>query len=261
MKSLRFYLSLLTLTLFLSACSGNTHSSSDEISVDQIYTAAAMTFEAQKVDIIATETPIPSVTPTSLPTTTFTPAVTTVKAVVYNDSVSVISACDNSAYVSDVTISDGTEMAPGESFTKTWLFENTGTCTWSTSYSITYVSGSAMSGSTTVLDESVSPGEQVSISVEMVAPTSEGDYTGYWKIQNAAGTTFGQSVYVQIEVTDDASTVTPTPTATDEDDATSTPTTASTSTATSTSQPSSTPTIVPTSTEAPADTGETETAS
>jgi hypothetical protein len=238
MKLQRLFIPLLILSLLISGCGNNTADAADENTINQIYTAAAMTFEAQEVDIIPTETPMPTSTPTI--TSTTTQIATSAKAIAQNNPASNNTSCDASAYVSDVTIPDGTELAPGESFTKTWLIQNTGTCTWSTSYSIKFVSGSAMSGSTTALDETVSPGGQVSISVEMVAPSSTGDYTGYWIMQNAAGTTFGQSMYVQIVVTNDAATATPTPTATDEVEVTSTPTTEKTSTATATPVPSST---------------------
>lgn len=244
MKLQKLFIAILILPLFISACGNNTADAADENTINQIYTAAAMTFEAQEVDIISTFTPMPTSTPTITPTVT--QFATSAKAVAQNNAASNYTSCDTSAFVSDVTIPDGTELTPGASFTKTWLIQNTGTCTWSTSYSIKFVSGSAMSGSTTALDESVSPGGQVSISVEMVAPSTAGNYTGYWIMRNASGTTFGQSIYVQIVVTNDASTVTPTPTATDEEEATSTPTTAKTSTTTSTPAPSST--IAPTST-------------
>ena len=41
------------------------------------------------------------------------------------------SGCNNAAYVSDVTVADGDDMAPGETFTKTWELLNTGSCSWS----------------------------------------------------------------------------------------------------------------------------------
>ena len=71
-----------------------------------------------------------------------------------------------------------------------------------------------MSGSTTALSSALSSGGQLDVSVEMVAPSTTGTYTGYWRLQNAAGTSFGQSIFVQIVVSDSASTITPTPTAT-----------------------------------------------
>jgi len=48
--------------------------------------------------------------------------------------------CGNNAlFVSDVTITDGTVLAPGEAFTKTWRFQNTGTCDWDEKYTIVAV--------------------------------------------------------------------------------------------------------------------------
>ncbi|MGE5375455.1 MAG: hypothetical protein ACM3XO_10390 [Bacteroidota bacterium] len=35
--------------------------------------------------------------------------------------------CNHAGYISDVTIPDETVLAPGESFNKTWEFQNTGT--------------------------------------------------------------------------------------------------------------------------------------
>ena len=34
----------------------------------------------------------------------------------------------------DVTVPDGTELNPGDDFTKTWRIMNNGSCTWNTSY-------------------------------------------------------------------------------------------------------------------------------
>ena len=49
-------------------------------------------------------------------------------------------ACDQAAFIRDVTVPDGSPFAPGETFTKTWRLQNTGTCTWTTSnYTLVYV--------------------------------------------------------------------------------------------------------------------------
>ncbi len=49
------------------------------------------------------------------------------------------------------------------------------------------------------LASNVNPGQTVDLSISLTAPSSNGDYTGYWKLRNAAGTTFAQ-FYVQIHV-------------------------------------------------------------
>lgn len=210
-----------------------------------VYTAAAATLFAQP-----TATSLPTSTPKPQATVTPMPTIAPVQDVIAPTSSGyTVSLCDNSMYVSDVTIPDGTVLAPGESFTKTWRFQNIGTCAWSTSYSIVYISGDAMSGSTTALSAATSSGSTLDVSIEMVAPTTTGTYTGYWKLQNASGATFGEAVYVQIVVSNSASTLTPTPTATEESTPTSTPT--STAEPTSTSEPTNTPEITVTSESGP----------
>jgi hypothetical protein len=102
------------------------------------------------------------------------------------------SACDWAQFVADVTVPDGTTLAPGVAFTKTWRLKNIGTCTWSTSYSLAFDSGSKMGGPTSVnLPKSVGPGQTVDISINLTAPSSAGHYIGYWMFKNASGVLFG----------------------------------------------------------------------
>lgn len=102
------------------------------------------------------------------------------------------SACDWAQFVADVTVPDGTSFAPNTAFTKTWRLKNIGTCTWTTSYSLVFDSGSKMGGPTSVnLPKSVAPGQTVDISISLTAPSSAGHYIGYWKFKNASGVLFG----------------------------------------------------------------------
>lgn len=54
-----------------------------------------------------------------------------------------------SAFVSDVTIPDGTMMSPGQSFTKTWQIKNSGSTIWS-GYSLAFDRGTQMGGPSSV---------------------------------------------------------------------------------------------------------------
>lgn len=102
------------------------------------------------------------------------------------------SACDAAAFVSDVTIPDGTAFAPGAAMVKTWRFKNVGTCTWSTSYAIVFYSGSKMGAPSAVnLPTSVAPGGTVDVSVNMTAPSTPGHYRGNWMLRNASNVLFG----------------------------------------------------------------------
>jgi hypothetical protein len=142
-----------------------------------------------------------ALTPTSQGTATSTPIPTSAGP-----------SGDRSIFVADVTIPDGAVIAPGAAFTKTWRLQNAGTSTWSTSYSLAFVSGEKMGTITSVpVAQSVAPGAQIDISVNMVAPVNPGSYQGYWKMKNASGQFFNDSVYVLITVGNTG--VTPTVTA------------------------------------------------
>ena len=83
-------------------------------------------------------------------------------------------------------------MAPGSTFTKTWRLRNAGTCTWTTSYRLVFVSGNLMGGrNLTALPSEVAPGETVDISMTFTAPIFEGEYRSNWQIRNANGEIFG----------------------------------------------------------------------
>ncbi len=115
--------------------------------------------------------------------------------------------CDRAAFVTDVTVPDGTIFAPNEAFVKTWRLKNVGTCTWTTSYKLDFISGEQMGGpSSQNLPMSVPPGGTIDVSVNLTAPASPGTYNGFWKFENASGQKFGigvdgsKSWYVQIVV-------------------------------------------------------------
>jgi hypothetical protein len=111
-------------------------------------------------------------------------------------SVSAAQACtDRAQFVTDVTVPDGTRYEPGATFKKTWRLRNVGSCTWSTSYTMVFDSGTQMGSTASVnLPSSTAPGQTVDVSVDMTAPNTAGHYIGYWKFKNAAGTLFGIGV-------------------------------------------------------------------
>jgi hypothetical protein len=244
---------LLLCVLLVSAC--NNPTKTPELTSGDIFTQVAITLTAQAGSAVPTiqATPSSTVTPAgqplSLPTAVISTAQNTsapTQTVANVAPPSTGGGCNNSLYVSDVTIPDGTIMAPGQAFVKTWKFQNSGTCAWTSDYQITFASGKAMNGSTTAIGKAVSSGNSVNVSVSMVAPTAVGTYTGNWHLTDASGTGFGAYVYVQIQVSKDAATITVTPTMTATGD-TSTPadTLEATETATRTPTRTRTPTVTP----------------
>ncbi len=129
--------------------------------------------------------PPPTVTgtpPTATPSRTPGPVTVTVPP----------SSCDKAQFVADRTIPDGTVMAPGSTFTKTWRLKNVGACAWSTSYQLVFFSGEQMgSASSAAFPQNVAVGQTVDISINMTAPSAAGSYRGYWMFKNANGALFG----------------------------------------------------------------------
>src|SRR5512140_2915601 len=93
---------------------------------------------------------------------------------------------DAAVLLQDVTIADGTNVAYGAKFTKTWQFRNTGQCPWH-GYTIAFVSGDRMSAPETAPVDDTLAKATVNVSVDLVAPTTDGIYTGVFELRNAAG--------------------------------------------------------------------------
>lgn len=170
-----------------------------------IYTAAAQTVIAQVTQISKPPvTPLPSpsalvptfppptlILPTPAPPTNTAPPPTPAPT---NTPVptSIPAVCDAVKFVKDVTVPDNTEFAPGEKFVKTWRLRNVGTCTWTTSYALVFVSGDAMGAPAVVqLPNNVAPGNAIDMSVNLTAPDKAGTYRGNWKLRNSNGVVFG----------------------------------------------------------------------
>lgn len=235
--------------LLLTSCDFASGEGDETLSADQVLTYVAETVNASfSLTPPATDTSTPTFTATATGTPTPSPSATSTFTVISNEGTGGNtggnpSGCDNATFVSDVTIPDGTQFAPGTAFTKTWRIQNSGTCAWTTAYSVFFLKGETMSGvSPLVLASDTPTGSTRDISLELVAPATAGTYTGYWQLKNAAGQPFGHNFYVQIVVSGD--TLTPTATATG---ATATPTNtgAPTATFTDTSVPAATSTDTP----------------
>jgi hypothetical protein len=203
-KTLAF---ILILAALLSACTTST-ADSTQIS-SGIFTAVAQTLTAQYTPVAATGTPaFATMTPMTATATLSSQNITSTPF----RATSASASCDNAIFANDVTIPDGTSIVAGTTFTKTWSIKNTGTCAWTTAYTLKFASGNQMSGATTAIGSAVAAGNNINVSISMTAPTTAGTYTGYWRMANASGSLFGGMVSVSIVVP--ASTPTPTITTT-----------------------------------------------
>jgi hypothetical protein len=185
------------LMLVLTACKP-AEPTPTPVDVDAIFTSAAMTVVAEQT---ATALAMPTATFTASPTNTLLPPPTVpVIGTTAAAPLAPLSSCDNSAYIKDVTIPDGTAVNPGQAFKKTWLVSNTGTCTWTPTYKLGFGYGEAMGGAATPIGVTVAPGAQAEVSVTLTAPAKSGSLTGNWRLFNDKGEAFGTWLSVVVQV-------------------------------------------------------------
>ena len=196
-KTTRLTFIVIALVFGMSACNLPSKVTPTQ-GVDTALTAAAQTVEANLTQSAILNPPtVPPTSTVGFPTSTLAVATTSVPP---TRTPPPTQSCDVAQFVDDVTIPDGTILAPNAAFTKTWRLKNIGTCSWTTSYAIVFSSGEAMNGpATQALTGNVNPGQTIDISVNLTAPSTDGDYKGYWKLRNASSGLFSQ-FYVDIKV-------------------------------------------------------------
>jgi len=116
-------------------------------------------------------------------------------------------ACNNSEFVSDITVPDNTTLAPGTNFQKVWQVKNTGSCTWDEGYALVYIGGSNpnLDPYTYEIKKSsdfVAGGSTVNLALNLTTPCTPGDYQGTWRMRNDQGAYFGTYLTVIVKVTD-----------------------------------------------------------
>ena len=119
--------------------------------------------------------------------------------------------------IKDITYPDGSVVAPGATFRKTWVMKNGGTCDWNKDYMLSFFYGddlgfdgqvsiwpagsdpSSYNGKKYEINRAknfyVYPGDYVYVSVDLVAPLVPGEYESYFKLRDNYGYEFGFGSY------------------------------------------------------------------
>jgi hypothetical protein len=170
---------------------------------------------------IATAVPLATFTPTTPPTAVSPTELATDPAVTVVVTATPVSppatapatqappCTNNSKFVADVTIPDGTNFTPNAVFNKSWRVMNNGSCAWE-NYSLVFVSGTQMAAGSVFPVPATQPGATADLVVPMTAPANYGSYTGTWRLRDASGKLFGTNLTVVINVPSPATAVPPT---------------------------------------------------
>jgi len=208
----KIFIQLLTLACFFTLITGcnfpNTDKPNDSGDMAVIMTSAAQTASAQLTQIAVNGLVQQLTSQVSTPAITATPQPALLLASQTSTSVTVTPIpCYSVKFIADVTIPDGTEMDPGEAFTKTWRLKNIGSCTWQTNTQLIFMSGNAMNGlAAKEIGQTVIPGQTVDISIPLNAPDGDGKHKGEYQLRSPDGVRFGLgtqadvSFYVEITV-------------------------------------------------------------
>lgn len=180
MKSVRPHIFLLSIVMAMYACSAPTAVPTETAQATAVVNTVAPT------DTPIAATPTSTVTATALPTATASAAAPTASS-------SGTGACVNAAeFVADVSIPDGSVLAPEIAFVKTWRVKNTGTCTWDNRYSLVFTDGTLLTPyDRLALPFVTAPGQTIDLSLDMTAPIYPGAYESHWKFQSPNGSRFG----------------------------------------------------------------------
>ncbi|MCB0103340.1 MAG: hypothetical protein H6635_16460 [Anaerolineales bacterium] len=158
---------ILALAIVLSAC----------ISIETQPTQTPAPAEFITATLPPTKAGYVSPTPSATPAITLTPTF----------AVTIDPNCNDSAVLlRDVTIPDGTILRAGETFTKTWEFMNNGSCPWY-GYTLKYAAGDQMSAPLSAPVPVTLTKELVQVSVQLTAPSADGEYTGYFTLNDPTG--------------------------------------------------------------------------
>jgi hypothetical protein len=108
-------------------------------------------------------------------------------------------------FLDDLTIPDGTEVLPGEKITKRWLIQNTGSCNWTSSYSMQLISGLALGAEKM---QGLYPARQSTkaiLEITFSVPDNPGRYNSWWQAYDSDSNRFGDPFYVEISVVEEIS--------------------------------------------------------
>ncbi len=104
------------------------------------------------------------------------------------------------------TVPDGANMQPGQAFQKTWTIKNGGSLPWVEGYTLGIVSSDPAgeyleSPDIIQLPKEIKPGEDIQLSVDLIAPQRNGQYSVYYQLidENGAPVSGGE-LWVMITV-------------------------------------------------------------
>jgi hypothetical protein len=103
-------------------------------------------------------------------------------------------------FLEDLTIPDGTQVAPGEPLDKRWRVQNGGTCNWDQTYGIQLIGGPELGAPNEQALYPARSGSEAVIRMLFTAPEEPGVYSSAWQAHDPNGNPFGDPFFIEVEV-------------------------------------------------------------
>lgn len=103
-------------------------------------------------------------------------------------------------YLEDLTIPDGSLVAPGSLLDKQWRVKNSGDCDWDGHYRLRLVSGDALGAATEQALYPARAGTEAVLRILFTAPLVAGTYRSEWQAYAPDNTPFGEPVFIEVVV-------------------------------------------------------------
>jgi hypothetical protein len=156
----------------------------------------------------ARRTPTPYLPPTVAPTSPLAGPANQARANLVTQTVELelpeatpTPACvPNLTFLEDLTVPDGSLVAPGSTLDKRWRVENSGTCNWDEKYRLKLVSGPEMGAKAEQALYPARSGTQAVLRIVFTAPEEPGPYRSAWQAYDPGGEPFGDPVFIEVTV-------------------------------------------------------------
>jgi len=86
---------------------------------------------------------------------------------------------NNLEFIEDLSIPDGTQLAPSREIVKEWKVRNSGTCNWNADYSVRLISGDALGAQPLLALVPARYGTEAVISIAFTTPSEPGRYSAW----------------------------------------------------------------------------------
>jgi hypothetical protein len=144
----------------------------------------------------------PTTRPLDLPTVAATPIIfpTDTPSPTLEPPTPLPPCTDDLSWLADLTYPDDTTVQPGQSIDKQWSVQNSGTCDWDARYKLRNINGETLGAPAEIPLYPARAGAQVILRILFLAPSAAGTYKSEWQAITPSGELFGDTVYIQIVV-------------------------------------------------------------